>query len=165
MIWNLIKFYVSAIIQVRSWKIETSKFTEKLFKVPNRCTPSWITLCTRKNYSRMCTVCCSDRRGGCTCPGGVPAWGVYLSRRCTCPGGVPAGGVPDRGAPAQGGCTCLGVYPSMHPGKTPPMNRMTDRRLWKYYLAATSLRTVKISFRGFIPSHFPQNKATTFASY
>ena len=67
--------------------------------------------------------------GGCTCPGGVPARGVYLPGGacpggCTCPGGVylPGGCTcPDgvylagvslpRGCTCPGGCTCSeGVY-------------------------------------------------------
>ena len=74
--------------------------------------------------------------GGCTClVWGVCSWGVYLPGPggVSAPGGVPAwsgggvsapGGVP---ASSQGGCTCLVRYP-------PPVNRMNDRRLWKYYL-------------------------------
>ena len=64
----------------------------------------------------MHTVRCSDRCwGGCTCPGGVPAQGVYMPGvyllggtclgRSTCLGGVPA-----RGVYLPMGCTCLGVY-------------------------------------------------------
>ena len=44
-----------------------------------------------------------------------------------------------------GGGVCPGVYPSMHWSRhppTPPVDRILNTRLWKYYLAATSLRTV-----------------------
>ena len=68
-----------------------------------------------------------------------------------------AGGCLPRGG---GGCllgVCLpmgclpggGVYPSMHWGRHPPsVDRILDTHLWKYYLAATSLRTV-INYSGF----------------
>ena len=90
--------------------------------------------------------------GGCTCSGGVPAWGCTFWGGCTCSGGVPAEGVYlPRGCTCWGcvparGFTCLGVYPSMHWDRHTPVNRMTDRCLWKYYLTATSLRTAIIGF-------------------
>ena len=56
---------------------------------------------SRMCTTRLLTVSQHALPGGCTCQGGVPAWGVYL------PGGVPAQGVP-----AQ---------------VLPPVNRMTDR--------------------------------------
>ena len=90
--------------------------------------------------------------------------GVCLPRVCL-PMGVSAQGYVS----AQGGVCPGGVYPSMHwaggsaqggvcwgclPGGVclprgcqtppPPVNRMTDRCLWKYYLATTSLRTVNM---------------------
>ena len=75
--------------------------------------------CTRKHSSRMPTICCTDRHGGCTCPGGVSAQvGVYLPR----PGGLPAGVCTCQGCvPAQGvylprGCTVGGVPASVHAG-------------------------------------------------
>ena len=89
--------------------------------------------------------------GGCTCLGGVPAWGVYLPRRGVyLPGGVPSpGGVPAqegvylprrgvylprRGVYLPGGCTwsrgftCPGGVPG--PGGVPaqvlpPVDRHT----------------------------------------
>ena len=98
-------------------------------------------------------------------PGGVPAWGVYLPRGMSLPGGVylPGGCVPARGVylpegylprgggvhlPRGGVCTCWGVYlpRRMHlPRYSPPVNRILDTRYWKYYLAPTSLRAVKIN--------------------
>ena len=80
-------------------------------------------LITRRHSSRICTVRCSDHCGGvltrgCTCPGGVPAWGVYLLGGCTCPRERGRGkeGVPAWGVYLHRGCTCwrgmylLGVY-------------------------------------------------------
>ena len=95
----------------------------------------------------MRTVRCSDRRGylggrGQCLPRGVSAqggvcWGCLTGG--VCPGGVCSGGVcPGRG------CLPRVVYPNIHRGRHPPVNGMTDRRLWKYYLAATSLRMVFI---------------------
>ena len=71
----------------------------------------------------MRTVRCSSRLPGGVYPWGVFAWGV--SNRGVLPGGgLPVGGLPG------GVCTGRGVC------QTPsPVNRMTDRRLWKYYLA------------------------------
>ena len=76
-----------------------------------------LNLQTRKHSSRMRTVRCSDRCGGCTCPEGCTCLGVYLPA-CTCPGVVPARG---GGVPAQAGVPAKGVYPSMHWGRTPPL--------------------------------------------
>ena len=95
---------------------------------------------------------------GCTCQGGVPAWG------CTCQGVC-----QPCGCTCQGGCTCReeylpgGLYlPGVYllgglylpggctspggvlPRYFPPVNRILDTRFWKYYLATTSLRAVKI---------------------
>ena len=71
---------------------------------------------TRMHSSRMRTARLLPKfpsmHWGCTCLGGVPAWGVYLL------GGILLGGVPARvllylpgGVPVQGGCTCLGGVP------------------------------------------------------
>ena len=88
---------------------------------------------TRMHSSRMRTVRSSGRRGcGGVCPGGGCGPG-----ECVCPGG----GCVCWGVSAQGN-VCPSACWDTHPH--PPMNRMTDRRLWKYYLAATTLRTVKI---------------------
>ena len=83
---------------------------------PNRV---WISIPSRMHSSRMRTVRCSGRRAvGCVCPG----------EGCVCPGG------------------CL---PHPHPVNagihTPPSPcGQNDRRLWKHYLSATTLRTVKM---------------------
>ena len=95
---------------------------------------------------------CFTGRGVCFLDGAV------LNRGCALPmegggfvlpkgrvlGGVPASGavparghVPARGVPA--GEVCVSQHALR---QTPPVNKMTDRRLWKYYLAVTSLRTV-----------------------
>ena len=82
---------------------------------------------TRLHSSRMRTVCCSGCRGvgvstrGVSAHGGVClGWGVYPSIHWT------------------------GVwYPSMHWGVS--VDRILDTRLWKHYLSATTLRTVKIT--------------------
>ena len=42
------------------------------------------------------------------------------------------------------GCAPRGVYPSMQWGRPPLVNRILDASFWKYYLAPTSLRAVKI---------------------
>ena len=62
---------------------------------------------TRMHSSRMRTVCCSSRLGWC------------VSRRVST-----AGMCVPRGS-AQGGC----VYPSMHWGRHPLVNRMTERQV------------------------------------
>ena len=61
--------------------------------------------------TRLLTVSQYALWWGCTCPGGVPAQGVYLPGWCTCQGCTCLGGVPTWGVPAQ-------VPPSV--------NRMTD---------------------------------------
>ena len=93
---------------------------------------------TRMHSSRMRTVRCSGHRGG----GGwcIPACtgqGVCIPA-CTGHGGVYpsmhwAGGV------CLGECLLGGCLPH-----TPPPCGLNDRRLWKHYLAATTLRTVKM---------------------
>ena len=112
----------------------------------------------------MRTVRCSGRRGvfsrrgdclGGVCPGrwclpgGVCLGGVCLGGVClegclpggVCPGGVCLGvvslGVLPWGGVCPGGCV------SQHAlGQTHPPRGQNDRHLWKYYLAATTLRTV-----------------------
>ena len=69
----------------------------------------------------MRTVRCSDRLLGGVCRGG----GV-------CPGGMSAWGC---------------VYPSMHWGGHPPVNRMTDWQVLKHYLSSTSFADGKIQER------------------
>ena len=82
---------------------------------------------------------------GGVCPGGVCQGGVY-------PWGV-CQGVSTWGVSAQGvggvyqGClpgVCLPEWVSAQGGVCPPPRRQNDRCLWKYYLAATTLRTVNI---------------------
>ena len=81
---------------------------------------------TRMHSSRMRTI----RRSGCR--------GVYLSMHwaggagCVYPSMHWAGGCLPRGG------VCLSACWDTHT----PVNRMTDRHLWKYYLAATTSRTV-----------------------
>ena len=76
--------------------------------------------------------------GGVSAPGGcVCSWGVV----CLLPGGSgPRGGLLRRGLVPRGSAPG-GWYPSMHWGRTPPMNRMTDR-CKNITLATTSLRPV-----------------------
>ena len=70
-----------------------------------------------------------------------------------CPGGCLSGGCLPRGCLPRG-CLPWGVSAPVHAGiHTPPVNRMTDRYLWKYYLAATSLQAVTKTYmlnRGFL---------------
>ena len=54
------------------------------------------------------------------------------------------GGGAAQGVSAHEGCLPRGVYPSMHWARHPP-DRIFDTRFWKYYLARTSLRTVKLA--------------------
>ena len=61
---------------------------------------------------------------------------VYPSMHC--PGGCMPQGVSAQGVSARG----EDVYPSMHWGTDPPVDRILDTHLWKYYLAATLLRMV-----------------------
>ena len=82
-------------------------------------------------------------RGGVPAQGGVPAWGEYLPRGVPGQGEVPAqggvcpwgstcpGGVPAWGEYLPGGCLPRGVPAQV----LPPVNRILDTRLWKYYLA------------------------------
>ena len=83
---------------------------------------------SRMRTGRSLTVCCSlflgggvSALGGCLLPGGLLQWGVSAPRG-------------------------RGVYPSMHWGRhppfPPPVDRILDTRLWKYYLGPTSLRPV-----------------------
>ena len=77
------------------------------------------------------------------CGGGVSVQGVSALGGCLPRGD---GGVCLPGGICPGvsawGCLPRGASAPVHAGIHPPVNRMTDRRLWKYYLAATSLRTV-----------------------
>ena len=95
-------------------------------------------LLTRMHSSRMCTVRCSGhcREGG--LPGGVCP-GVCLPGRCL-PGGYLPGRCLPRGVSARG----VGVYPSMHWGRHPPVNRITDA-CENITFPQLLLRTVKIA--------------------
>ena len=112
----------------------------------------WLQFITRKHSSRMHTVHCSGSWGmwflllG---RGVLPAsgegcascfWGGCLPRGVSVQRGVFA---QWEGLSAQGvylpGCICPGMGVSAQ-----GVNRMTERCLWKYYLAAPSLRTVII---------------------
>ena len=79
----------------------------------------------------MCTVHCSDRGRGGSARGG----GGF------CPGGCLPGGVS-----AQRGVSAWGMYPSMHWGRHPPVDRMTDR------CKNITLRTVKIPDLSTLPT-------------
>ena len=89
-----------------------------------------------QDSSRMCTICSSGCWGG---GGHVSQHALgrgegYVSQHALGRGCLP------RGMSVQGGVcpsACWDTPPS-------PVNRMTDRRLWKYYLATTTLRTVNI---------------------
>ena len=91
---------------------------------------------SRMRTGRSLTVCCSLFPGGCLLQGGgVPGRGG---------GGVCSGGVS---APEGGGVPGPGVGVSQHAlmqTPPPPVDRILDTRLWKYYLGPTSLRPVKI---------------------
>ena len=78
--------------------------------------------------SMMRTVHSSSRLLG----GGVSEWGVSAQ------GGVCQGGCLPRGCLPRGWC-----IPACTEADT-PMDRILDTHLWKYFLAATSLRTVTI---------------------
>ena len=80
---------------------------------------------------------CVSALGGVCCQGGV------CSQRGVCSRGVCSWGCLLRGVPGPGG----GWYPSMHWGKPPPREQ-NHTRLWKYNLAPTSLRAVKIRCGG-----------------
>ena len=96
--------------------------------------------------------------GGCLLPGGFCSrggclllWGVCY-RGCLLPGQCLLGGCLLPGASAPGGCLLLGVsapggvwYPSMHWGRHPPVNRMTNS-CKNITLATTSLQPVKMYF-------------------
>ena len=67
---------------------------------------------------------------GCVPPVHWPYLPVYSGGVCSQGGVCSWRGVCSRGCPLP-----RGVYPSMHWGRHPPVNRILDTRLWKYYLA------------------------------
>ena len=100
--------------------------------------------------SRLRTVCCSAPRGCASSFGGGVCF-LFLGGSCfLLLGGVlPASGDVLPASGWGGGGVCLGEGLSTQGGVSQHALRqtplwMTDRRLWKYYLAATSLRTVNI---------------------
>ena len=84
---------------------------------------------------------------GCLLWGDVYSWGGVCSggvcsRGCLLQGMSTPGGVCSGGCLLQGGVCSWGWYPSMHWGRHPPVNRMTDR-CKNITLATTSLQPVK----------------------
>ena len=82
----------------------------------------------------MSTVRCSGRRGGVYPEWGVSTGGVYpgeVSVQGVCPGGS-ARRVSAQGVSVRGWGVCI---PACTEADTPPVNRILDTRLWKYYLA------------------------------
>ena len=85
-------------------------------------------------------------------PGGCLFWGVSAPGGCLVLGGVPGpGGVCSGGCAWSGGCLVQGVCLVWGGGciqacteadTLPPVDRILDTRLWKYYLGPTSLRPV-----------------------
>ena len=98
---------------------------------------------SRMRTGRSLTVCWSLLPGGCllrrgACSGGGSAPGRVPALEGSAPGGLLLGGV------CSGGGGCLlpgGWYPSMHWGRPPPVDRITDTSK-KITLATTSLRSV-----------------------
>ena len=86
----------------------------------------WIENITRKHSSRLRTVRCSGSRG----------WGVSGQ------GGLPRGCLPRRGVCPWGSARGVCI-PACTEADT-PVDRILDTHSWKYYLAATLLRTVNI---------------------
>ena len=132
----------------------------------------------------MCRLFCCDRwtqyfkakKQECIPVGCVPSaavavcWGC-LRRGCLPRGFLPRGVCPRRGvclgvwgsAQGGGGLQKGGVYPSMHWSRHPPCEQ-NDRQVWKLYLAATSLRTVR---RGSLVHYFfpPNIVSITISCY
>ena len=74
-------------------------------------------------------------RGG-VCSGGCLLWGDV------CSGGSALGGVCLGGSARGGLLWGGGCIPACTEADTPPVDRILDTRLWKYYLGPTSLRPV-----------------------
>ena len=89
---------------------------------------------------------CCPYLPACTAPGvsAPDEEGVW----CLLPGGG-RGGVCSRGSVcSQGGVSARGGVTSLHWARPAPLvNRILHTRFWKYYLAQTSLRAVKMSSR------------------
>ena len=110
---------------------------------------------SRMRTGRSLTVCCSLLGGGVCSRGGVCSGGV------SAPGGSALGGSGLGGCLLQGVCSRGGVYPSMHWGRhPPPVERIFDTRLWKYYLGPTSLRPVMNTVKALL---LPTTPATSRA--
>ena len=128
--------------------------------IPVGCVPA-----ARWPYTAVCSRggvcsggCLLQRGGGAWCEGGCQLWGECLlwgvpgPRGCLLWGvclvwGVSAlGGVPGLGVVcSEGVCLVRGGGVSQHALRqtpSPPVDRILDTRLWKYYLGLTSLRPV-----------------------
>ena len=87
------------------------------------------------------STCCKQEciPVGCVPAARRPYAGVCLPGGCLLPGGLLWGGVlPGRGVSAPGGCVCSrGVYPSMHWGRPPPVDRHTFVKIlpWPNFVA------------------------------
>ena len=87
-------------------------------------------------WSRGGGWCVPGPGGGvCLVPGGG---GVCSGGVCLVPGGVCL--VPERGGAWSGGVS----QHALRQTPSPPVDRILDTRLWKYYLGPTSLRPVNI---------------------
>ena len=91
-------------------------------------------------------------RGGVCSQGGVCSWGMSAPRGwVSARGGCLLPGVSAPGGVWSGGVCSGGVYSSMHWGRhPPPVDRILDTHLWKYYLGPTSLRPVNSSLTNFL---------------
>ena len=67
------------------------------------------------------------------------AGGCLLGGAVSAPGG---GGLPLGGCLLQRGCVCVSQHALRQTPSPPPVDRILDTRLWKYYLGPTSLRPV-----------------------
>ena len=103
---------------------------------------------SRMRTARLLTVSPSMHcsRGEVSAPGGVVCSGGVYSGGCLLLGDLLLGGVCSRegvcwqGGVCSRGCLLLGGRELV--ADTSPVDRIIDTRLWKYYLAPTSLRTV-----------------------
>ena len=104
-------------------------------------------LCSRQKLE--CFVGGGGSDQGCVClPGGVDPGGVHP--RGVCPRGVcPRGMSAAVHAGIHIPLSAQGVSAPVHTGIHTPLGQ-NDRRLWKYYLAATKLRTVNMAEKNYI---------------